>query len=92
MPFLPFLTATNEAVAIYIYIHTHVRCEVIIWSKFGLLIVIVWPKQGYYLVQGHFRPIFIVVSGDFVFFCSQLSANFLKWPFQKKGAMFFSVF
>ena len=53
------------------------------------------PSTWHYLGQGHFEPTFIVVSGDL--FCSiiivcvflfrvELSANFLKIAFFKKGA------
>ena len=55
----------------------------------GGLIVIIWSKAGLLYGPRSFRPIFIVVSGDFfqlsfcVFSCAQLSANFLKIIFKK---------
>ena len=72
------------ATMVYIYIY-------VLWSYYlgqvwpfeGLLS---GPSKGYYLCQGDFRPIFIVVSGVFFansaiilcFLGAQLSGNFLK--------------
>ena len=68
-------------------------CEVIIWSKFGLL-------KGYYLVQGDLGPIFIVVSSDFCklsyhfvcFGCTNCEAMFYKYCFSRMGAYFVILF
>ena len=73
----------------------HICCEVIIWSKFrGSQGLLPGPSRGYYLVQVCFKPVFIVVSSALlehlviilcVFFCAQLSVNFLNIAFFSKN-------
>ena len=97
------------SIYIYIYIHTYIYmcCEVIIWSKFGVsgsyYLVQVGVLGSYYLVQvcflanknSGFKRFVLHTQFSFcVFFCAQLSGNFLKIAFfQKKGAKIgFSIF
>ena len=80
----------------YIYMATYICCEVIIWSKFGLL-------NSYYLVQvrviiwsmvilGLHLQWFQAICEDSIiilcFCCAQLSGNFPKMAFFGGGAKF----
>ena len=81
----------------YIYI----CCEVIIWSKFGLLRghylvqdgVIIWSKVGSlsgprlfpHYKNRGFRRFAFAQLSFCVFFCAQSSGRFLKIAFSKKG-------
>ena len=61
--------------------------KVIIWSKLGFLKVIIWSKFVFlaYKYSGFKRFVLHTQLSFCVFFCAQLSGNFLEIAFFKKG-------
>ena len=87
----------------HIYIYIYACCEVIIWAKFGhfrcyylgQVGVIIWAKLFLtYKNSGFKRFLAHTHNYHFVFFCAQLSGNYLKIAFFKKGVqkLGFSIF
>ena len=81
------------SIYIYMYVCVRVCCEVIIWAKFGLfnsyylgqVYVIIWAQGIFDLYLLWFQ----VFCCSVIFFFVQLSANFKKIAFRKKGAKCF---
>ena len=91
-------------VCMYVCMHIHIWCEVMIWSKFGpfggdYLVqvgVIIWSKFAFlaYFYRGfkRFLKHSVIICVCVCFFCSKLSVNFLKIAFvffQRRGAIFY---
>ena len=83
-------------ISLKISVYVYICCEVIIWSKFGLLNsyylvqvrVIIWSKVIFDLYLQWFQAL-CLLSYHFVwFFVPNLSANFLQITFFKKGVQF----
>ena len=92
------------------YMHTHLYIyvvkllsgpslgflKVIIWSKLGFLKVIIWSKFVFlaYKNSGFKRFVLHTQLSFCVFFCAQLSGNYLKIAFFKKRVqkLGFSIF
>ena len=81
------------------YVYIYICCEVIIWSKFGPIRVYYLVQVGVIICSKFLFSLFFVVSSGFLaqsiiilcVFCAQLSGNFLKIAFFKKGCHIFSV-
>ena len=87
-----FLSFSHYIVCVYIYIY--MRCEVIIWAKFGhfrcyylgQVGVIIWAKLFVAYKNSGFKRFLAHTVIILCFFCAQLSGSYLKIAFFKKGA------
>ena len=109
LDFLLSLLSIRPSLSLYIYIYIYIYyavkllsgpslgfLKVIIWSKLGFLKVIIWSKFVFlaYKNSGFKRFVLHTQLSFCVFFCAQLSGNFLKIAFFKKGVqkLGFSIF
>ena len=83
---------SNFTAYIYIYIYIYACCEVIIWAKFGhfrcydlgQVGVIIWAKLFLAYKNSGFKRFLHTQLSFCVFFCAQLSGNYLEIAFFKK--------
>ena len=84
---------THTYIHTCIHIYIHICCEVIIWAKFGhfrcyylgQVGVIIWAKLFLAYKSSGFKRFFAHTIIILCFFCVQLSGNYLKIAFFKKG-------